>query len=179
MERGRDREGKIHKCILTATICRKSIQKDNTAAGSFGSLLKLRVPQSTVLEGMLWCTHRHPPNPRGVCGAEESTGRPSHPHKHAVGKQTCLPLHPSSHGQPQQGRSMCLRLCTRPLPPARAPIDFSSSSRGNSQEENDFLLSSSAGVCLAKGLISACKFYQYSLRCIIKVAQPPIVWKIL
>lgn len=70
-------------------------------------------------------------------------------------------------------------LHTRPLPPARAPIDFSSSSRGNSQEENYFLLSSSAGVCLAKGLISACKFYQYSLRCIIKVAQPPIVWKIL
>lgn len=64
-------------------------------------------------------------------------------------------------------------------PAWRAHIDFYSSSWGNTQEENYFLLSSSAGVCLAKGLIFAYKFYQYSLSCIIKVTQPPIAWKIL
>lgn len=61
----------------------------------------------------------------------------------------------------------------------RTAIDFSSCSQGNSQVESDFLLSSSAGVCLAKGLIFKRKFYQFSLSCIIKDTQPPIVWKIL
>lgn len=55
---------------------------------------------------------RASPNPGAVCGAEKPTGRSSHPHRHAVGKQICLSLHPSSHGQPQPGRSMCLRLGT-------------------------------------------------------------------
>lgn len=64
---------------------------------------------------------------------------------------------------------------TEPLLRGEAAIDFSSCSWGSSQEENYFLLSSSAGACLAKGLIFAYKLCQFSLSCIIKDMQPPIV----
>lgn len=86
MERGRDREGENTQMHLNSYNLQEEHPKGQHGSRELGSLLKLHVPQITVLEGMLWCTHGHPPHLKGICGVEEPTGRPSHPHKHAVGK---------------------------------------------------------------------------------------------
>lgn len=52
--------------------------------------------------GRTWAS----PKPGGVCGAGEPVRRPGRPCKHAAGKQACVPLHPSRHGQPQRGACM-------------------------------------------------------------------------
>lgn len=125
--------------------------KGQRGSREFGNLLKLLVPQSMGLEGMLWGTHRHPPNP-GWGGSVEPMGRPVHPLSHAAGRQTGLPHRSSSHGPGvfeglsslpckrrvlpalQGSRAECLAIpakafrpapqkpCTVPRPPARAPI---------------------------------------------------------
>lgn len=108
MERGRDREGKNTQMHLNSYSLQEEHPKGQHGSGELGSLLKLHVPQSAVLEGMPWCTHGHPPNLGAVCGAEEPTGRPSHPHKHAGGKQTCLPPTPAATASPsREGACAC------------------------------------------------------------------------
>lgn len=84
--------------------------KGQHGSRELGSLLKLCVPQSTALEGMLRGAHGHPSNPGGLQD-QEAMERPGCPCKHAVGKQTCLPLHPSKQAAPAGSTCPC-RLST-------------------------------------------------------------------
>lgn len=68
MERGRDREGENTRMHLNSYDLQEEHPKGQHGSRELGSLLKLHVPQSTVLEGMLWGTHGHPPNPGWFVG---------------------------------------------------------------------------------------------------------------
>lgn len=71
-----------------------NLQKEHLKGSKeLGNLLKLRVPQSTVLEGMLQGPLRHPPNPAGGLRGRGARGK-AQPSPQTCGGEADLPSPP-------------------------------------------------------------------------------------